>query len=124
MITDINDYAQIISVHLEEGACGDRQVLSSRGLAFMREERTPADAEADEWGYGMGWWTIPPKDNGSIYLYVDPGLYGSVAWIDVDRGYGGIVLFEEYTAEDASMGSRGVIEQLVPIIEQALDAVR
>ena len=124
MISDVDDYARLISVHLEEGACGDEQVLSSQGLAFMREERTPADADTNEWGYGMGWWTIPPPGAGSIYLYVDPGLYGSVSWIDVDLGYGGIVLFEEYTAQDASKGSQGVINQLIPIIEQAIDATR
>ena len=97
-------------------------MLTPDALAFMREERTPA--EGDEWGYGIGWWTIPPTDGGSIYLYVDPGLYGSVSWIDVDRGYGGIVLFEEYTAVDASMGSGGVIAEMIPLIEEALDAVR
>ena len=42
----------------------------------------------------------------------------------MDRGYGGIVLFEEYTAQDASQGSGGVIEQLIPLIEEAIDAVR
>ena len=122
MITDLDDYAQLVSVHLDGGACGDNTVLTPDALAFMREERTPA--EGDEWGYGIGWWTIPPTDGGSIYLYVDPGLYGSVSWIDVDRGYGGIVLFEEYTAVDASMGSGGVIAEMIPLIEEALDAVR
>jgi hypothetical protein len=47
-----------------------------------------------------------------------------VSWIDVDRGYGGVVLFEEYTAQDANRGSQGVVNQLIPIIEQAIDAVR
>ncbi len=42
----------------------------------------------------------------------------------MDRGYGGIVLFEEYTAVDASMGSSGVIAEMIPLIEEALDAVR
>ena len=106
----------------QDGACGDNQVLTPEGVAFMREERTPATEE--DWGYGIGWWTIPPEENGSIYLYVDPGLYGSVSWIDVDRGYGGVVLFEEYTAVDASKGSQGVINELIPIIEAALDEVR
>lgn len=122
MITDLEDYAKLVEMHLEGGLCGENRVLSEEGVAFMREERTPA--EDDEWGYGMGWWTIPPEEGSSLYLYVDPGLYGSISWIDVDRGYGGIVLFEEYTAQDASQGSGGVIEQLIPLIEAAIDAVR
>ncbi len=122
LISDLEDYAKLVSIHVEDGVCGQNRVLSPEGLAFMREERTPATA--DDWGYGMGWWTIPPKENGSIYLYVDPGLYGSVSWIDVDRGYGGVVLFEEYTAQEARRGSQGVINQMIPLIEQAIDAVR
>jgi CubicO group peptidase (beta-lactamase class C family) len=122
MITDLDDYAKILALHVDEGACGDNQVLSPEGLAFMREERTPAEGENR--GYGMGWWSIPPKEDASIYLYVDPGLFGSVSWIDTDRGYGGVVLFEEYTFVDASIGSQAVVDQLIPIIEQAIDAVR
>lgn len=122
MISDVDDYAKFLALHLDDGVCGDTQVLSSESLAFMREERTPNDE--GEWGYGIGWWTIPPQDNANIYLYVDPGLYGSISWIDVDRDYAGIVLFEEYTFVDASQGSQGVINQLIPIIEAAIDAVR
>ena len=78
----------------------------------------------DAWGCGMGWWIIPPEEGGSIYLYVDPGLYGSISWLDIERDYGGVVLFEEYTTVDAQKGSRGVVNELIPIIESALDVVR
>lgn len=122
MISDVDDYAKFLSLHLDEGVCGDTQVLSSESLAFMREERTLNDGE--EWGYGLGWWSIPPKENASIYLYVDPGLYGSISWIDIERDYAGVVLFEEYTFVDARKGSQGVINQMIPIIEAAIDAVR
>ena len=48
------------------------------------------------------------------------------AWLEdfVERDYGGVVLFEEYTGISGQVGSRGVIEELVPLIEEALDAVR
>jgi CubicO group peptidase (beta-lactamase class C family) len=122
MMSNLDDYARLISLHLNDGACGDRQVLTPQGVAFMREARTPA--EGDNWGYGMGWWIIPAEEGGSIYLYVDPGFFGSVAWIDLQRNYGGVVLFEEYTGSAGGAGSGGVINELIPIIEDAIDAVR
>jgi CubicO group peptidase (beta-lactamase class C family) len=122
MISSLDDYAKLISLHLNGGVCGDTQVLSPEAVAFMREARTPV--ENGSRGYGMGWWIIPPHDGGSIYLYVDPGFYGSISWIDLERDYGGVVFFEEYTGTAGSVGSGGVTSQLIPIIEEALDAVR
>jgi CubicO group peptidase (beta-lactamase class C family) len=131
MISTLNDYARIISLHLNGGACGDKQVLSAEAVAFMREVRTAAVGSGlgavgypPDWGYAMGWWIIPPKEGGNAYLYVDPGLYGSVTWIDVEREYGGAVFFEEFTQTDFRVGNMGVINELIPIIEEALDAVR
>jgi CubicO group peptidase (beta-lactamase class C family) len=121
MVSNLDDYAKLISLHLNDGACGDTQVLSPEGVAFMREERTPA---TNGQGYGMGWWIVPAAEEGSIYLYVDPGIYGSISWIDVERGYGGVVLFEEYTGVAGTIGSGGVTNELIPIIEEAIDAVR
>jgi CubicO group peptidase (beta-lactamase class C family) len=119
-ISDIDDYAKLIAMHLNDGACGSHQVLSAEAVAFMRRARTAA--EGDTWGYGMGWWIIPPKADDGIYLYVDPGFYGSISWIDVKREYGGVVLFEEYTGKVSRTGSQGVVNELIPLIEAAIDA--
>jgi CubicO group peptidase (beta-lactamase class C family) len=118
MMSDLDDYAKLISLHLNDGICGGQQVLSSEAVAFMRKDRSP------EIGYGMGWWIKTPKLGGSTYLYDDPGLYGSIAWLDTERGYGGVVFFEEYSGISGGIGSGGVSSQLIPIIEEALDAVR
>lgn len=118
MMSNLDDYAKLISLHLNDGACGDQQVLSPAAVAFMRKDRTPAE------GYGMGWWIGAPNAEGKIYLYDDPGFYGSISWIDVERGYGGVVFFEEYTGAAGRIGSGGVSSQLIPIIEEAFDAVR
>jgi CubicO group peptidase (beta-lactamase class C family) len=117
-MSDLDDYAKLISLHLNDGACGTNQVLSPDGVAFMRKDRSPAV------GYGMGWWIQAPKEGGGVYLYDDPGLYGSISWIDTDRGYGGVVFFEEYSGAAGGVGSGGVSGQLIPIIEDALDALR
>jgi CubicO group peptidase (beta-lactamase class C family) len=122
MMSSLDDYAKLLSVHLNDGYCGDQQVVSAQSLAFMREERTPIEGSSR--GYGMGWWLTPPPAGGEVYLYVDPGAYGSVSWIDTSRNYGGVVFFEEYTLTGASTGSRGVVSDLIPLIEAAIDATR
>jgi len=122
MMSSLDDYAKLISAHLNDGYCGDNQIMSSDSIAFMREARTETDGGSR--GYGMGWWISPPNESGSVYLYVDPGAYGSISWIDTERNYGGAVFFEEYTMTGASTGSRGVSDELIPIIEAAIDAVR
>ena len=53
------------------------------------------------------------------------GIYGSISWIDVDRAYGGLVIFEDYALTDFGVaGPSGVLTELIPIIEDALDAAR
>ena len=59
-----------------------------------------------------------------IPLLTDGGFYGSLSWIDIERNYAGVVFFEDYTGENGSTGSGGARSQLIPIIEEAFDAVR
>lgn len=122
MMSSLDDYAKLISVHLNDGYCGESQVMTAESVAFMREARTESDGGSR--GYGMGWWILPPDEDGTFYLYVDPGAYGSISWIDTERNYGGAVFFEEYTMASASRGSRGVSDELIPLVQAAFDAVR
>lgn len=124
MMASLDDYAKLISLHLNDGACGENQVLSSEGVAFMRLERTVAMPGGT--GYGMGWWIrgAEEEEGSSIYLYTDAGFYGSISWIDIERNYGGVVFFEEYSGAGGSIGSGGVTNELIPLIEQAIDAIR
>ena len=42
LMSNLDDYAKLISMHLNDGACGDRRVLSPEAIAFIRETRTSA----------------------------------------------------------------------------------
>ncbi|MFT6957795.1 MAG: CubicO group peptidase (beta-lactamase class C family) [Halieaceae bacterium] len=121
-ISNLDDYAKILMMHLNHGACGENQVLSAEAVEFMRIERTLS--QEGEQGYGMGWWTQPAEEGSSIYLYTDAGFYGSVSWIDVERNYAGYVALEEYSGSFGGQGSGMVISELIPLIEEAIDAVR
>ncbi|MEH6583641.1 MAG: serine hydrolase [Halioglobus sp.] len=121
--SNLSDYAKLLSMHLNDGSCGDTQVLSKEAVEFMRIERsTPADTQQDR-GYAMGWWVKPALDGDSSYLYFATGVSGPVAWIDLKRNYGGYVALEDYALADVGGGTGMVVEELIPLIEQALDAV-
>ncbi len=122
MMANLDDYAKLLSMHLNDGLCGDNRVLSPQGVASMREART--EDEDDGSGYGMGWWLEPRGASGAVTLFTDGGFYGSLSWIDTERNYAGVVFFEDYTGNSGSVGSGGVRSQLIPIIEAAFDAVR
>jgi len=49
---------------------------------------------------------------------------GSVVWIDVEREYGGVLFLEEYTNTAGVPAGRTVINELIPFIEEAIDAAR
>lgn len=124
-VTNLSDYAKILSMHLNDGACGDNQVLSKEAVEFMRVDRSPGAADAvDNVGYGMGWWVRPAPDGGDPTLFDDGGAFGALSWLDTDRQYAGYVAFEDYTLVVASEGRKMVRNELIPLIEEALDAVR
>lgn len=121
-MSTLNDYAKLISIHLNDGLCGENRVLSQDAVEFMRIERTPGPVGGR--GYGMGWWTMVREEGIPISLFVDPGFYGSISWIDIERGYGGVVFLEEYFGVAGGVGSGAVMDQLIPLIEDAIDASR
>jgi CubicO group peptidase (beta-lactamase class C family) len=127
LAANLDDYAKLLSLHLNDGACGDNQVLSPESVAFMKEQRTAPGGVAGNnkpWGYGMGWWVIPAKGDGDIYLYVNDGLFGSISWIDVEREYGGLIILEDYVFTDSGDAGKTLLLELIPIIEDAIDAIR
>lgn len=130
-ISNLADYATLLQIHLNEGRCGDTQVLSPEAIEFMRIDRGSAvgsrefefDGVPTEQGYGMGWW-VEPRDESEPYLFIDPGLYGSVSWLDIDRGIGGLVLLSDYTIPYSGDGSAMVTDELIPLVEAAIDAAQ
>jgi len=92
------DYGRLLLMHLNDGRCGDAQVLSPEALDVMHADRVAAayagnagaggDGSAGT-GYGMGWWV--DRDSGRIS---DGGAYGSQPWLDLDNGYGAYLVIE------------------------------
>ncbi len=117
-ITNLADYAKLLQVHLNDGYCGETQVLSEAALAEMRVDRGGVVAE-DPVPYGMGWWI----DTDNPGVYDDPGAFGSVSFLDVERGFGGYVAIDDYTRIDADAPARLVRRDIIPLLQSAFDAI-
>ena len=85
------DYAKLLLMHLRGGMCGDAAVLSQEALNTMHTARiTGIPLDGKNVGYGMGWWI--DSEPGRIS---DPGVYGSVPWLDLNNGYGAYLVVEK-----------------------------
>ena len=119
-ITNMADYAKLLQVHLNGGFCGDTQVLSEDSIGSMQVDRGGVVAN-NATPYGMGWWIR--SDNPGVFT--DPGAFGAVSFIDVNRGIGGYMAIDEY-GDDADSGAPSgfFIGQAVPAIQAAWDAAQ
>jgi CubicO group peptidase (beta-lactamase class C family) len=119
-ITNMADYAKLLQVHLNGGFCGDTQVLSEDSIASMQVDRGGVVA-TNATPYGMGWW-IQTELPGVL---TDPGAFGAVSFIDVNRGIGGYMAIDEYgDAADSGAPPGFFIGQAIPAIQAAWDAAQ
>ena len=117
-ITNLADYAKLLQAHLNGGYCGETRILSEAALAEMRVDRGGVVAE-DPVPYGMGWWI----DTDNPGVYDDPGAFGSVSFLDIERGFGGYVAIDDYTRIDADAPAKLVRRDIIPLLQSAFDAV-
>ena len=118
-ITNLADYAKLLQVHLNGGFCGDNRVLSEEAIASMQVDRGGVVATNPK-PYGMGWWIS--ADNPGVLT--DPGAFGAVSFIDVNRGIGGYMAIDDYSDQDAGAPPEFFIGQAIPAIQAAFDAAQ
>jgi CubicO group peptidase (beta-lactamase class C family) len=117
-ITNLADYAKLLQVHLNGGFCGEARVLSENALAEMRADRGGA-VDTNPTPYGMGWWISADTPG----VYDDPGAFGSISFIDTERGFAGYVAIDDYTRVDADAPVKLVRQKIIPLLQNAFDAV-
>ena len=127
-ISNLQDYARLLLLHLRGGECGGVRVLSEESVAYMQVDRSgDLPGNFTDFTYGMGWW-ISQSLPGVI---MDPGLFGSVGWIDTQRKIGGFVAIDDYsyTLLDAAQNPLAppavfVLEEIIELQQQAVDDAR
>lgn len=119
-ITNMSDYAKILLMHLNGGKCGDTQVMNEESVAFLQVDR------GGEFGtpYGMGWWIVTKEDGSAPTVFYDPGAFGAISWLDIERGIGGYVAIDDYSRVDSGAPITLVLEAIIPLVEQAVDEAR
>ena len=119
-VSNMQDYAKLLLLHLRDGKCGDKQVLSKSSVEFMQVDR------AGKFGtpYGMGWWIIADAAGGAPSVFYDPGAYGAISWIDVERGIGGYVAIDDYTRAAAGDPIGLVLGEIIDLVAAAVDEGR
>lgn len=129
-ISNLGDVAILLRMHLNDGRCGDKQVVSEALARRMRVDVGSA-LGAQEWvgsngrGYGMGWWVRPKEDSSEPTLFLDGGAYGSNTWIDTGREYGVFVALAQYDdLSAATYGRNRIGEELRPILDQIMDSAQ
>ncbi len=116
--TSIADYGELLLMHLRGGMCGENRVLSEAAVAELHTDRILAAYDGSSGspalsGYGMGWWI----DRESAAVIMDPGAYGSTAWLDEGRGYGAFLVIEV----TSDLGS-DLVARTIGLINEAIDA--
>jgi CubicO group peptidase (beta-lactamase class C family) len=111
------DYAEILLMHLREGTCGEERVLSAEAVARMQEDRIGEVYGGESIdptlpGYGLGWF----RDR-SRHVVADAGAWGAMPWLDVDRGYGAMLLLEDQALNGVLMRL-----EVQPLLEELIDA--
>ena len=119
-ISNMSDYAKILLMHLNGGKCGDTQVMSAESVSFMQVDR------GGDFGtpYGMGWWIETPTEGGAPTVFYDPGAFGSISWLDIERNIGGYVAIDDYTRIDSGAPIGLVLADIIPLVAQAVDEAR
>lgn len=94
--SNLEDYAKLLTVHLNRGWYGDQQILRPRSVFAMRQDQIGErpivfSPYADGRGYGFGWWRTPPTGKFVTELS-DQGANGTSPWIDLEYRYGAFLL--------------------------------
>ncbi len=123
-ISNMQDYAKLLLMHLRGGRCGDNQILSQQAIDAMQADRAgPLGGTGAGTGYGMGWWIWYGTATNNEVVY-DPGTFGAISWLDMERGIGGYVGVDDYDRPASNAVTTLVLGTIIPTQQAAVDAAR
>ncbi len=112
----VNDYSKVLLMHLHEGICGNKRVLSPEMIRAMQRDMVPDGVAMPDWNieasnYGMGWWKHVDKPG----LLIDSGAFGARAVLHPEEGWGAILIIES-----RSFVGSFLVREIVPLIRSAV----
>lgn len=117
------DYLNFVTMILQKGKFNGVQVLSAASVERMQRdytlkvEKRIGPAEAGNWGYGFGEWTM--ADSGAknpAAAVTSPGLFGSFPWVDNKEGYAAVLI----TFNLKNKGRHELYRELKSLVDDAL----
>ena len=88
------DYLAFLTMILNKGSFGGKQILSEQSVNEMQINRIGVDvkvayspAEAKGLGYGYGEWVDTSEDGNPSEWATSPGLFGSFPWVENEKHY-------------------------------------
>lgn len=104
---NLGDYAKVLHMTLNGGACGAAQVLSSSSVQQMQQDETNGliinfSPFPPTWHYGFGWWLDANASGGATVEYSDLGGSGTIPWLRKDLQYGAFVLMDQPSTQETS----------------------
>lgn len=125
--SNADDYLRFTRMILLDGRGPQREAflppslvatLKQSQIDGLRRIELPPGANANFNGYSLGWWLSRPGQLGDLSRgpeISDPGLFGTVPWMDFDRRYSAVLLLLESEAE---VGVALWDDLRTPILEQ------
>ena len=93
-LSTTEDYLSFLTMILNKGSFGEKQILTSQSVNEMQINRIGPDvkieyspAEARGLGYGYGEWVDTAEDGKPSEWATSPGLFGSFPWIENEKHY-------------------------------------
>lgn len=97
----LQDYGNMLQMHLAGGVFKGRRVLSEASVAEMQRDQlrgipfTPVAVRPNPKGYGLTWWFDVLDEKGNPEQFSCAGAYGAIPWLNRKAGYGGFLLVEK-----------------------------
>jgi len=92
LVSTLDDMAAFLHMHLNRGTYAGKRILSEQSVAEMQKDETRGLKGIPQGtSYGLGWFIDRRSDNGQALTISHGGLFGTMAWIDLDRDVIGVL---------------------------------
>ena len=115
------DYLQFLSMILNGGVYGGKQILTKESIIAMQQNHSKgatvaySPEETGSWGYGFGEWTMEDGMERAEGVS-SPGLFGTFPWVDNEKGYAAIL----FSFNINSKGRHGRYTELKGLVDKAI----